>query len=328
MKQRLQIGTELHLESETVEEHQYETTQQQTTTTEVETTMQAELIQQQQQKQSEAVDNMQMSQIQIATEGIIESQQQRETSAADVDVEINKGEEENNETTVNRANRGSITDRMFFECLEEDEIETEIEVEETPKIEVTQLQKETIEIEKQISEAEVAELQESPKFFKRRRRNAICSVDDETDGEMTMKVATEERELEREKQQIQLQNRGVMSGIHKEAVDKNRKQLTIADLRSFINKERQSINEATQSRSQQPEREPQMLHCPTEGCGRSFPSKQSLKGHTNVCGKQQSEGMLECPNVHCKNRLADPGKRYKGSKGLNIHLKICNKNQK
>lgn len=64
--------------------------------------------------------------------------------------------------------------------------------------------------------------------------------------------------------------------------------------------------------------------CPVTGCTATFNSAQALKGHTNVCGKNDE---IECPNKFCANRLKEPGKKYKGLKGLNIHRKKCDLQQ-
>lgn len=64
--------------------------------------------------------------------------------------------------------------------------------------------------------------------------------------------------------------------------------------------------------------------CQVPGCEASFKSAQALKGHKNVCGKNYE---MECPNEFCVNRAKEPGKRYKGLKGLNIHRKKCDQQQ-
>lgn len=60
--------------------------------------------------------------------------------------------------------------------------------------------------------------------------------------------------------------------------------------------------------------------CKVPGCVVTFKSAQALKGHMNVCGKNDE---IECPNKFCCNRFTTPGKKYKGIKGLNIHRKKC-----
>lgn len=154
------------------------------------------------------------------------------------------------------------------------------------------------------------------KPVKPRRRNAIFSTEWDLDEDKTSSTTEEsqQKELKTNAQNPELKNAVELKTIA------DAKEVEIGfNVKSSQNSQNSSFSNKANN---------ELFQCKTPGCEKSFASKQSLKGHTNVCGKAEHQNLLECPNEYCMNRIKDPGKKYKGINGLKRHLNSCNANQK